>query len=89
MTIFGESGGGAKVSTLLAMPAAKGLFHKAIIQSGPGLRGVEREGSAGVRRRVLAELGPEDASTSCNRSTPALLAAVDKLAGRGRARVRA
>ena len=32
--IFGESGGGAKVSTLLTMPAAKGLFHRAAIQSG-------------------------------------------------------
>ena len=40
VTIMGESGGGAKVSTLLAMPAAKGLFHRAVIQSGPGLRGV-------------------------------------------------
>ncbi len=38
VTIFGESGGGAKVSVLLAMPAAAGLFHKAIVQSGPGLR---------------------------------------------------
>ena len=37
VTIFGESGGGRKVSTLLAMPAAKGLFHRAIIESGPGV----------------------------------------------------
>jgi para-nitrobenzyl esterase len=34
VTIFGESGGGAKVLTLMATPAAKGLFHKAIVQSG-------------------------------------------------------
>lgn len=34
VTIFGQSGGGAKVLTLLAMPQAKGLFHKAIVQSG-------------------------------------------------------
>ena len=34
VTIFGESGGGGKVSVLLAMPAARGLFHRAIIQSG-------------------------------------------------------
>ncbi len=34
VTIFGQSGGGAKVNTLLAMPAAKGLFHKAINESG-------------------------------------------------------
>jgi para-nitrobenzyl esterase len=38
VTVFGESGGGAKVSYLMAMPKAAGLFHKAIIQSGPGLR---------------------------------------------------
>jgi para-nitrobenzyl esterase len=34
VTIFGQSGGGGKVSTLMAMPAARGLFHKAIVQSG-------------------------------------------------------
>lgn len=34
ITIFGESGGGAKVLTLMGTPAAKGLFHKAIVQSG-------------------------------------------------------
>jgi para-nitrobenzyl esterase len=38
VTIFGESGGGAKVATLQAMPAAKGLFHRAVSQSGPGMR---------------------------------------------------
>ena len=36
--IFGESGGGQKVSTLLAMPPARGLFHRAVIESGPGVR---------------------------------------------------
>src|SRR3546814_10349851 len=30
VTVFGQSGGGAKIATLMAMPAAKGLFHKAI-----------------------------------------------------------
>jgi para-nitrobenzyl esterase len=34
VTVFGQSGGGWKVSALMAMPAAKGLFHKAVIQSG-------------------------------------------------------
>ncbi len=38
VTVFGESGGGGKVSALLAMPRAAGLFHRAIVQSGPGLR---------------------------------------------------
>jgi para-nitrobenzyl esterase len=34
VAVFGESGGGAKISTLCGMPSAKGLFHKAIIESG-------------------------------------------------------
>lgn len=34
VTIFGQSGGGGKVSTLMAMPSAKGLFTKAIVESG-------------------------------------------------------
>src|SRR5947208_2729983 len=38
VTIFGESGGGGKVSVLLAMPAARGLFHRAVIQSGATIR---------------------------------------------------
>lgn len=56
VTIFGQSGGGAKVSTLLAMPAAKGLFHKAIVQSGSGLRMVRPETSARLAAAVVAEL---------------------------------
>jgi para-nitrobenzyl esterase len=56
VTIFGESGGGMKVSTLLAMPSAKGLFHKAIIQSGPSLRGVERAAANEISERVLQKL---------------------------------
>ncbi|MDB6062533.1 MAG: hypothetical protein JWM78_2636 [Verrucomicrobiaceae bacterium] len=43
VTIFGQSGGGAKVSMLLAMPSAQGLFHKAIIMSGPGLKVTPRD----------------------------------------------
>jgi para-nitrobenzyl esterase len=40
VTIFGQSGGGAKVSTLMAMPLARGLFQKAIVQSGSHLEGL-------------------------------------------------
>ena len=43
VTIFGQSGGGGKVSALLAMPAAKGLFHRAIVMSGAGIRMAEHE----------------------------------------------
>jgi para-nitrobenzyl esterase len=57
VTIFGESGGGSKVSKLLAMPSAKGLFHRAVIQSGPGLRGAEPKPATKLAERLLAELG--------------------------------
>jgi len=43
VTIFGQSGGGAKVATMMAMPAAKGLFHRAIIQSGTYARNAHLE----------------------------------------------
>jgi para-nitrobenzyl esterase len=57
VTIFGESGGGAKVSVLMAMPAAHGLFHKAIIQSGPGVEMMSRADATETARQVLGEVG--------------------------------
>jgi para-nitrobenzyl esterase len=57
VTVFGESGGGGKVSTLMAMPAAKGLFHRAIAQSGVALRGTAAEASAATARTLLGQLG--------------------------------
>jgi para-nitrobenzyl esterase len=57
VTIFGESGGGAKVSTLLAMPSAEGLFHRAIVQSGPGVRAVEAAEGTDLAEQLLAHLG--------------------------------
>jgi para-nitrobenzyl esterase len=54
--IYGQSGGGSKVTTLLGMPSAKGLIHRASAQSGggnpPGL-----EQSRELARRIVAELG--------------------------------
>ncbi|HVB15614.1 MAG TPA: carboxylesterase/lipase family protein [Stellaceae bacterium] len=57
VTIFGESGGGGKVSVLLAMPAAKGLFHRAIIQSGATILVSTRERANALAEAVLRELG--------------------------------
>src|SRR5712691_11217273 len=57
VTIFGESGGGGKVSVLLAMPAARGLFHRAIIQSGATIRVSTRERAHALAEAVLKELG--------------------------------
>jgi para-nitrobenzyl esterase len=60
VTIFGESGGGAKVSTLMAMPAAKGLFHKAIVESGPGIKGVPKDAATKDAKDILAQLKISD-----------------------------
>jgi para-nitrobenzyl esterase len=57
VTIFGQSGGGGKVSTLLAMPAARGLFHRAIVMSGAGIRLSERERAAKLADAALSEVG--------------------------------
>ena len=64
VTIFGQSGGGGKVSTLLATPAAKGLFHKAIVQSGSMLRTMEQKYSRKIAEQTLAELGVSPAQVS-------------------------
>jgi para-nitrobenzyl esterase len=54
VTIFGESGGGRKVSVLMAMPSAKGLFHRAIVESGATLR---MSTPAQATRQTLEVLG--------------------------------
>lgn len=56
VTIFGQSGGGITVGSLLAMPAAAGLFHRAIIQSGSFLQGIRRDQSLVAADRILKEL---------------------------------
>jgi para-nitrobenzyl esterase len=57
VTIFGQSGGGGKVCALLAMPSAKGLFHKAIVQSGASVRFAERERTTRLADAVMKNLG--------------------------------
>ncbi len=57
VTIFGQSGGGAKATCLLAMPSARGLFHKAIVMSGSVLRVQEREAAGRIAEALMAELG--------------------------------
>jgi para-nitrobenzyl esterase len=64
VTIFGQSGGGGKVNTLMAMPSAKGLFHRAITQSGSTLRVGVHEKSAKLAAAVLSELGLSDSQVS-------------------------
>src|SRR5262249_38524767 len=55
--IFGQSGGGGKVSTLLAMPTARGLFHRAVIERGATLRGGSAEAASKYAETLLKTLG--------------------------------
>jgi len=56
VTIFGQSGGAGKVSTLMAMPAAKGLFHRAIAQSGAALAGTPKAQAIRTTETLLQRL---------------------------------
>ncbi len=56
VTIFGESGGAGKVSVVCAMPGAKGLFHKAIMQSGPCLQIADKARGTAIARQLLKDL---------------------------------
>ena len=55
--LFGQSGGGWKVSTLLGMPASRGLFHRAAVQSGSLTGHLPREVSAQIARSFIEQLG--------------------------------
>src|SRR5262245_18620698 len=61
VTIMGQSGGGAKVCTLTAMPAAKGLFHKAVALSGSSLKASEKADAEKLGAYVLKEAGQTSA----------------------------
>ncbi len=55
--VFGQSGGGGKISTLMGMPAAKGLFHRAVVESGSSLRQLTPDRSGAIAKATLDELG--------------------------------
>jgi para-nitrobenzyl esterase len=57
VTIIGQSGGGAKVTSLMNMPSAKGLFHKAVALSGTSLTGVNKEYAEKLGLKVMEEAG--------------------------------
>ena len=76
VTIFGQSGGGGKVLALMAMPAAKGLFHRAIVQSGPFLKSLSPDYSGQLAELLLAELGLSKSQLSELQTIP-----VDRLTG--------
>lgn len=80
VTIFGESGGGRKVSVLMAMPAAQGLFHRAVVESGSALRMDTAAVAAERANKFLAALDvkPNQMSKLLALPADALLAAVSK-----------
>ena len=71
VTIFGESGGGQKVSTVIAMPAARDLFHKAIIQSGSLLEVGEREEHSAATQELYRQLGIKRGNIAALQQIPA------------------
>src|SRR5437879_2775219 len=79
VTVFGQSGGGAKVSTLLGMPSTQGFIHKAIIESGSALKGVSRENANKTAERLLAKLSlpPNQVDELQKLPMEKLLAAID------------
>lgn len=83
--IFGESGGGWKVTSLMAMDAAKGLFHRAAAQSGPALKLMEAETAATASAALVSELGLDAASINKIREIPVseLIAAAVKVGAQG------
>ena len=76
VTIFGESGGGAKVSTLLGVPSARGLFRRGIIQSGPRLNGIPLEVAIDNTATVMSKLGARTVADLQTVPIDKLLAAV-------------
>lgn len=57
VTIFGQSGGADKTTTLMAMPSAEGLYHRAISQSGTRRRGTPASDASEQAERFLSKLG--------------------------------
>jgi para-nitrobenzyl esterase len=85
--VFGQSGGGAKISTLLAMPSARGLFHRAAIQSGAALRAGERQDATNRANALLKKLGIGSGQVHDLQKVPLdkLLAAAGEVTGPGTA----
>jgi para-nitrobenzyl esterase len=79
VTIFGQSGGGAKVSALMAMPAAKGLFKQAIAESGALVRATPRDKAAESAKRLIDALGVKTISELRSVPQDKLIATMNEL----------
>ena len=85
VTIMGESGGGSKVSHLMAMPAADGLFDKAVIQSGPGVFSGKPAEAADYAAKILDAAGVETLEDLRNVRSDEIVEAVRKATPAGSA----
>jgi para-nitrobenzyl esterase len=87
VTIFGQSGGAGKVSTLLGMPAAQGLFHKAIAQSGSAVTSLPANAATQSAAAFMARLGLKENQVDELQKLPMeqLLGALQPRAGGGEA----
>lgn len=84
VTVFGQSGGGAKIATLMAMPAAQGLFHKAITMSGQQVTASGPLNAAKRAQAFLGKLGANvDPATAPVEQLIAALSAIDPILGGG------
>jgi para-nitrobenzyl esterase len=83
VTLFGQSGGGGKVSSLMAMPAARGLFKRAIVQSGAAVKGISLAAASQNAERFLARLNlkPNDLERLQDVPVEQLLKATDTGSG--------
>ena len=83
VTLFGQSGGGAKIATLMAMPAAKGLFHKAITMSGQQVTASGPLNAARRTQALRAQLIRAEPATVPPEELVAALSAQDPILGGG------
>ena len=83
VTLFGQSGGGGKVSSLMAMPAAHGLFHRAVVQSGASVKGIAKDVATRNAESYLARLNLKPAQLDQLQDLPLaqLLKATDPSSG--------
>ena len=75
VTVFGQSGGGAKVATSLAMPSMTGLRHRGIVESGAALRSAEKAAATDQARQLMKALDVADLAALRRVPAPAIIAA--------------
>lgn len=85
VTIFGQSGGGGKVATMMYTPSAKGLFHKAIMESGVAGKFATKEATQKIGLAILDELGLKKSEVDKLNDVPhdELLAAGNRVIAKG------